>query len=87
VAGSWSLGFFAIVPSLLHLAGAPPGVCAGWWMNVFFLHPLVNDLSKGGDLVGAAAIGACFVVQYAAVVAAIARVSRQSPVSPSGLFL
>lgn len=77
VAVSWVLGLFAIVPSLLHHIGVPPVVCNGWWMNVFFLHPLINSLSRGGDLVGGATLVACFTVQYAAVLAAIARISRR----------
>ena len=77
VAVSWALGVFAIVPSLLHHIGVPPVVCNGWWMNVFFLHSLINGLSQGGDLVGAATLVACFTAQYAAVLAVIARLSRR----------
>lgn len=77
IAVSWALGFFAIVPSLLHAAGAPPSFYGGWWMNLFFFHPLLNRLDRGGYLVGAALMGLCFAAQYVVLLAAIVRMSQR----------
>jgi hypothetical protein len=81
IVASWALGLFAIVPSLLHAAGAPPALYGGWWMNIFFLHPLINRLDHRGYLVGAMLMGLAFAAQYAVLLAAIARAPRRR-VSP-----
>jgi len=53
---AWLLGGFALVPSMLRHAGLPAWVCEGWWMNLFGLHPLLNRLVPGGQIVGPAAL-------------------------------
>jgi len=71
---AWALGVFAIVPSLLRFAGAPEVFCRGWWMNVFFLHPLVNRAVPKGNLLGQAALVAALALQYVTALAVLARV-------------
>jgi hypothetical protein len=74
---SWGIGILAVVPSLLRYAGVPESSCAGWWMNVFVLHPLLNRLLPPCTLVGTAAFAGTFVAQYALILAAMVRVRRR----------
>lgn len=78
----YALAAWAVVPSLLRHSGCPDGVVDGWWMNLFLLHPLIRRLGFGGAPLGVAAIGFAFAVQYALVLAAIARCARMRPVRP-----
>jgi hypothetical protein len=73
---SWTLGAFAVVPSLLRYAGVRESVCAGWWMNLFLLHPLINTFVPQNLIAGSAAFVGVFALQYLCILAAIARVRR-----------
>ncbi|MEI6788979.1 MAG: hypothetical protein WCL49_10935 [bacterium] len=75
---SWSLGVWAIVPSLLRYAGVPEGFCNGWWMNLFLLHPLINQFGPHGTIIGAVAFVIGFTFQYALILAAIARLPKNA---------
>jgi hypothetical protein len=71
-------GFWAIAPSLLRMAGVPEGVRAGWWMNVFVFHPLINQIKPGGGLlIGEVLILGVFAMQYALLVLALVASRRQ----------
>ncbi len=71
---SWGLGLWAIVPGLARYAGVPDAVCDGWWMNVFVFYPTLNAaLPWKGVPMAAAALLACFAVQYGVVLAAVRR--------------
>ncbi len=52
---SYGLGIFAVTPSILRLCGVPQAATGHWLMNIFLLHPLVNQYQigviKGGALV------------------------------------
>ena len=71
---SWALGVLAIVPNVLRALGLPEAFCAGWWMNIFFLHPLADRLKSGGMLVGELAVAACLSLQYLLLLTALHRV-------------
>jgi hypothetical protein len=65
-------------PSLLRMAGVPEGVRAGWWMNVFVFHPLINQIKPGGGLlIGEVLILGVFAMQYALLVLALVASRRQ----------
>jgi hypothetical protein len=70
---SWSCGIAASLPSLLKYAGAPESITTSLWMNLFFLHPLINSVVPQSHLLGGAAIGLCFAIQYAWLLLAIHR--------------
>ena len=71
LAAAWGLGVFAVIPSLLGFVGLSPGFCSGWWMNLFLFHPLLNSIVTRGMIAGGFGLVACFVLQYACIVAAI----------------
>ena len=77
VLGSLALGVFALAPGLLRHLGLPESFCAGWWMNVFVFHQLLNALKPGGLLVGEIALVACLSAQYVVVVAAVVSARRR----------
>jgi hypothetical protein len=76
IAGAYLTALFAVIPNLARRAGVPEFICSGWWMNLFLLHPLMDHAKKGGMLVGEVLTVICFLVQYAIVLAAIARLRR-----------
>lgn len=69
---SYALGFLAVVPNLLARLGAPPSTLDASWMNLFVLHPLIDQWKTGGLLIGELAVAALFAVHYALILAAIA---------------
>ena len=74
--GKWLLtahacGVFAVVPGILRRLGLPDQFCDGWWMNLFFLHPLVNQLKHGGMLVGEMMLFLCIALQYILLLEAV----------------
>lgn len=73
---SWAAGLWAIVPSLLRYAGLPESFCSGWWMNLFLLHPLINQFGPHGTLIGGALLVALCSFQYTLVVAAIVKARK-----------
>lgn len=76
IALSWGLGFWAIIPSLLHHAGFPETFTGGWWMNLFMLHPLINRWGPHATIIGGAALVGCFAFQYAAILGALLNVRK-----------
>lgn len=81
--GAWllacyGLGLFAALPGLLDQLGVPDGICTGWWMNLFLLHPFIRALNPGGDIPGTIALGFFFVVQYTLLLLALRRVRREA---------
>lgn len=71
-------GFFAIIPSVCRLAHLPEAFCRGWWMNLFVLHPLVDQLMAGrGLLVGELLIVGIFGMQYMVIILTIIAVKRK----------
>lgn len=70
---SWGTGLWAIIPSLLRYAGLPESCSGGWWMNLFILHPLINQHGPHATIIGAACLAVTFVLQYTVIVAAILR--------------
>lgn len=65
---SYGLGVFAVFPGLLRLVGVPDVICDGWWMNIFLLHPTLNQLRPGGMLIGEFLIVGIFAMQYLSMV-------------------
>jgi len=68
-------GIYATVPSLMRGLGFPEWVVSGWWMNIFALHPLMDQLRPGGILIGEVAVAGCFAAQYLLMLVAIRRAS------------
>jgi hypothetical protein len=64
---------WAMVPSLLHFAGAPESVCGNAWMHVFFLHPAIASLHRWTGFAGPILLAALLAMQYVAMLAAIKR--------------
>ncbi len=76
---AWGLGLTAIVPSLLRYAGLPESFCAGWWMNLFLLHPLINLLLPQNLILASLLFSGLIALQYLVILAAILRLpSRDS---------
>lgn len=73
---SWACGIAASLPSLLKYAGVHETITTGFWMNIFFLHPLINSVVPQNYLVGGAAMGLCFTIQYTWLLLAIHRTHR-----------
>lgn len=71
---SWGLGLWAVVPSLMNYLGVPHAICTGWWMNLFLFHPLINRWGPHATILGAAALTAGFIAQYAMILAALLRI-------------
>ena len=67
---------WALVPSLLHFAGAPESVCGNAWMHVFFLHPAIASLHRWTGFAGPLLLAALLAAQYALLLVAIARVRK-----------
>lgn len=61
---SYGVGALAVIPSLLSFLGVPEGATSYWTMNVFVLHPLIDQLKSGGKLIGEVLIVSCFFFQY-----------------------
>ena len=75
---SYALGIFGLIPSGLIKIGVPYWFCSGWWMNVFFLYPLINDLrSSGGALVGEFLIIGAFFLQYFVILFLLVQIRRR----------
>lgn len=74
---SWACGVAASVPSVLHYAGLPDAFTAGVWMNVFFLHPLINAFVSQNYLLGGGSMGLVAAIQYGWILLAIARCRRR----------
>lgn len=68
---AYATGVLAVVPGFLRRLGMPEAVCTSAWMNVFVLHPLINQIKSGGMLVGELLFLACFGFQYAVLLMAI----------------
>lgn len=78
IASSYAMAVFAIIPNLLRHAGLPVSFCNGWWMNLFFLNPLMDRIKPGGMLIGEIMVVVLFFVHYSITVFALARTrSRQ----------
>lgn len=75
LAGAYALALWAIIPNLLRRTGLPESFCSGPWMNLFMLHPIVDQLHPGGMLIGEAVFLAAVALQYLLLLRAIARVS------------
>ena len=73
LAVSWGLAVLSIVPSLFRNVGLPETFCSGWWMNLFLFHPLLDQLKRGGMLVGELAAAACLTFQYVLLLLALRR--------------
>jgi hypothetical protein len=72
-------GLFAIVPSVCRMAQLPEAFCRGWWMNIFVLHPLVDQWMAGrGLLIGELLIIAIFGSQYMVILLAIIAARRKN---------
>lgn len=71
MAASWGLGFWAVIPSLLHFAGMPDSLCQGWWMNLFLFHPLINQHGPHATIIGSASFVGAFAFQYGVILLAI----------------
>ena len=70
---AYTLGIYAVIPSLLGWIGLPAACCGGWWMNAFLLHPLLNRWVTGGMIAAGAAIVVCFGAPYLVLLAAVWR--------------
>lgn len=77
VLAAWSLGFTAIIPSLLGYAGLPESFCSGWWMNFFLLHALINHLFAQHLIMSSLVFGGLLSLQYLVILAAIQRVTTK----------
>ena len=66
-----SLAIWGIVPNICRRLGLPEDFCAGWWMNLFMLHPVLDKVKTGGQLFGAAWTALCFGFYYVVLLAAI----------------
>ncbi|MEI8138321.1 MAG: hypothetical protein WCI03_00480 [bacterium] len=75
VLAAWGLGFAAIVPSLLKYGGWPESFCAGWWMNIFLLHPLLNRLLPQNLILASFIFGSLIALQYLIILASIRRMN------------
>jgi hypothetical protein len=75
---AYALGAFAVVPGLLPNLGVPQRIAAGWWMNLFLFHPLIDRARHGGVLVGEALIVTLFAAHYALVLSALWLARRRS---------
>jgi hypothetical protein len=76
---SWACGIAASLPSLLKYAGVPETITTGFWMNIFFFHPLTNSILPQNYLAGGVAMGLCFTIQYTLLLLAIHRTQRLKP--------
>lgn len=79
---SYAWGVFASVPNLLKAAGSPEWFYRGWWMNVFLLHPLIDQYKDGGILWGATGIVGCFAIHYGVILIALSRSMKDSSSRP-----
>jgi hypothetical protein len=61
---SFAAGIFAIVPAILMNLGLPESIGRGWWMNIFLLHPLIDNFKEGGLLWGQLLVLLTFILQY-----------------------
>jgi len=77
IAVSYAMAIFAIIPNLLRHSGFPQGFCNGWWMNLFFLNPLIDSIKSGGMLIGEIMVVMLFIVQYSVTVLALIQLRRR----------
>ena len=70
---SAACAIWAMVPSLLHFAGAPESVYDSAGMYVFFLHPAIASLHRWTGFAGPLLLTALLAMQYVAMLAAIKR--------------
>ncbi|MEI6564067.1 MAG: hypothetical protein WCO42_07160 [bacterium] len=75
--GSWGLGFYAIIPSLLRHTCLPDGFCSGWWMNVFLLHPLINRYFHQHLILADFIFPGWIALQYLVILSAIIRLRNR----------
>lgn len=75
---AYALGLFAIVPNLLRRLGAADSICESVPMNLFLLSPALNSLIKGGAYTGPLVLALMIGLQYALLLAAIARAGRRN---------
>ncbi len=74
---SWACGVGASLPSLLKYVGVSESITTGFWMNIFFLHPLLNAFVSQNYLLGGTALGLTAAIQYGWILLAIIRCRRQ----------
>lgn len=67
---------WALVPSILHFAGAPETVQGSAWMHVFFLHPAIASLHRWTGFAGPLLLIALLAAQYIVLLAAIMRTGK-----------
>ena len=75
---SFALGLFATAPGIFRWFGAPDAFCDGWWMNIFVIYPILNDIKPGGITLGPLLLGACLGAQYLLLVAALWHTRRHT---------
>jgi hypothetical protein len=75
---TYSLGLWAIVPSLLAWAGCIEHPTTARWANVFVLHSWLDRREDQGLLIGEAIVAAHIVLHYLAILLALrARASER----------
>ena len=74
---SYFLGVVAVIPNIFRAMGAPEHLCSGWWMNIFFFHPLIDKIKEGGMFIGSCLIAVMFFIQYAVLLVALRRRSTK----------
>lgn len=80
---SWGLGLFAIAPNVLRALGLPESFCAGGWMNLCLLHPLLDRWVSGGTVIGGCLLVAALSTQYGLILLAIFLARRHPLNAPS----
>ena len=68
---TFGIGLFAIIPNLLRRLGCPEFICGNSWMNFFLFHHFIDQIKKGGMLIGQILIFACFILQYMLIIIAL----------------
>lgn len=81
LAGAWELGLFAIIPNILRAMAMPERFCAGGWMNLFLLHPLLDRWVTGGTVIGGFLMVAALSSQYGLLLLAICLTRRGRPLN------
>jgi hypothetical protein len=74
---SYLLGAVAVFPSFLGVLGVPETITSGWYMNIFLLHPIMDQLKSGGKLIGETLIVSCFLFQYLMMLMLLLRTKRR----------
>ena len=65
------LAIWSVMPNLCRRVGLPESFCAGWWMNIFFLHPFLDSVKTGGKIFGVAWTALCFAFYYVVLLVGI----------------